>query len=125
MPDEDNEINGRLFWCSFYLLYWYKSSNIDAKRSCVSGAACRIRTSQVTCITSTKVQIMTPEELRARGGLSHKDTSAKVKDEDEEEGKFAADRLDVFSKGGARRKVKTPPAGFKVQTLVAYGLTHK
>ncbi len=61
---------------------------------------------------------MTPEALRARGGLSHKDTSAKVKEEDEE-GKFAADRLDVFSKGGARRKAKTPPAGFKVQTPVA------
>jgi hypothetical protein len=62
---------------------------------------------------------MTPEALRARGGLSHKDTSAKVKEEDDEEGKFAADRLDVFSKGGARRKAKTPPAGFKVQTPVA------
>jgi hypothetical protein len=44
---------------SVYLLYWYKGTNTDLK-SCVPGTG-----AQFTCFTSTTVQILTCEEVRA------------------------------------------------------------
>jgi hypothetical protein len=60
---------------SFYLLYWYKSTNTDAEgdgrlQGLRSGEvprairSIRCRCTQFTCFTSTKVQILTPVELR-------------------------------------------------------------
>ena len=50
--------------CSIFLRYWYKSSKTDAEALCCNATVVNIclagvPTSQFTCFTSTKVQILT------------------------------------------------------------------
>ena len=92
------------YWYSVYLLYWYKSTNTDAARRLlqegrlaeeieilksnkersqgISAMAIEnLNRYKYTCFASIKVQILTPEELRARklGGLEDENSMLKLK----------------------------------------------
>jgi hypothetical protein len=92
------------YWYSVYLLYWYKSTNTDAARRLLQEgrlaeeieilkskkersqgisamAIDNLNRYKNTCFASTKVQILTPEELRSRklGGLEDENSMLKLK----------------------------------------------
>ena len=69
LPTKEQFTPYNRFYLSIYLLYWYRSTNTDARltpcNSIINGENYRLEVdgflcTQFTCFTSTKVQILTP-----------------------------------------------------------------